>query len=105
MTMKKVLLLLLSAWLGTPPCYGQIPGRLFFTPAERTAIDLRTTRPAAEKHYRLDGAMERAGGQRIYWINGQPGNLPKPELAVGDSSESPLLPTNSIRIHRGEGNR
>jgi hypothetical protein len=101
--MKKVLLL--STFLGITPSYGQLPGRLFFTPAERISIDMSTATPAAEEHYRLDGDMKRTGGQRIYWINGQPGNLPKPELAVGDSSESPLLPANSIRIHRGKDNQ
>ncbi len=97
--------LLLSSLLIIAPSQAQTLGRLFFTPAERTAIDFPAASVPAETYYRLDGEVQQTGGRRTYWINGQPGNLPKPELAVGDSNESSLLPANSIRTQRTNSHR
>jgi hypothetical protein len=105
--MKRYLLLtaILSALLSSAPAAGQMPGRLFFTPAERASIDQQAPAPPSTQIYRLDGALNPGNGRRTYWINGQAGDHPKPGLAVGDSSDAPLIPANSLRIHRDEANQ
>ncbi|WP_306606139.1 hypothetical protein [Azonexus sp.] len=101
--MKKTLLL--SSLLICTPGYCEAPGRLFFTPAERLSIDQGAPAADTQAHYRLDGTVKSSNGQPIYWLNGQTGNQPNPTLAVGDSSDAPLLPANSIRTHRNAASR
>ena len=106
------LLILLNGLLLNTASHADNLGRLFFTPAERLAIDQGVPMPAADSAFRLDGSLQASHVENgatpkvIYWINGQPGTLPNtrtsPGLAVGDSSNSPLLPSGSIRIHRRE---
>lgn len=101
--MKRYLLLI--TLLSTTPGYGQMPGRLFFSPAERTSIDQSVPAASDGASYRLDGSLKTGHGQHTYWINGQAAAHPKPALAVGDSSDAPLLPANSLRIHRTKTHR
>lgn len=62
-------LLLVShgAWAETPPL-----GRLFFTPAERTALDQNAPPPSNLPRTTLNGrARNLSTGQETVWINGQ----------------------------------
>lgn len=77
------LLLLLSALLCLPAAQGRELGKLFFTPAERAALDRERQRsgmpegaanqaPAFSGNLTLDGYVRRSGGRSTVWINGQP---------------------------------
>jgi hypothetical protein len=72
-------LALVTAALMTVPCAGQELGRLFFSPAERAALDAEreagATRPVAAKTpvpLRIDGYVRRSGGGATLWVNGAP---------------------------------
>lgn len=66
---------LLALAAAASPCRAQELGRLFFSPAERDALDagrrearLATGAPAAP--LRIDGYAMRSGGRPTLWING-----------------------------------
>jgi hypothetical protein len=73
-------LLLLGALALLPPAaHAQSLGRLFLTPAQRTALDVRRAsrvpdRPAAvvveSPTARIDGQVVRSGGRSTVWVNG-----------------------------------
>lgn len=76
-------LLLLAALLCLPTAQAQELGKLFFTPAERAALDHERQRsgmpenanggaPAFPGNLTLDGYVRRSGGRSTVWINGQP---------------------------------
>ena len=90
-----VLLLLLSAAL---PAWSQSesPGRLFFTPQQRAALDRERAlglnqRPSntldGDASYTFDGEVRRSSGKNTRWINGVPLTTAtrKPEVAAGDT--------------------
>jgi len=57
-------------------CGAQELGRLFFSPAERDALDARrsgkssSTPAAAQAPVRIDGYVLRSGGRPTVWVNG-----------------------------------
>jgi len=57
-------------------CGAQELGRLFFSPAERAALDARRSEKpgdapaAAQAPLRIDGYMLRPGGRPTVWVNG-----------------------------------
>jgi hypothetical protein len=77
--MKRLLLLaLLAAPLA--PAHAQELGRLFFTPDQRSALDARRKARVPDKPSapvvvspttRLDGYVQRSGGQSTVWVNGE----------------------------------
>ena len=78
--MKRVVIsLLLAAIPGSG--YAEELGRLFFTPAQREALDARRKarvpdKPAAagivaSPTMRLDGYVKRSGGRSTVWVNGE----------------------------------
>lgn len=75
--MKRIAVLALAA-LPYVPCHGEELGRLFFTPAERAALDEQrraVTVSAAVSRVpeplRLDGYVLRADGRTTVWVNGE----------------------------------
>ena len=74
--MSRGAILVLAALL-TAPCGAEELGRLFFSPAERAALDAQrrasATRaePAAPAPMRIDGYVLRAGGSSTVWVNGR----------------------------------
>lgn len=80
-------------------------GRLFFTPAERAALDARRKarvpdKPAAavvaSPTTKLDGYVKRSGGPSTVWVNGEP-------LPEGGGDGPRIGPRVSIPV--GEGGR
>ncbi len=69
---KICLLLLLSANVAD----GAELGRLFFTPEQRTRMDLDDVRDNAQPNnpntVSVNGIVQRHGGERTVWINGVP---------------------------------
>ena len=87
------------------PAVSQEVGRLFFTPEQRAALDVRRKarvpdKPAAvvvtSPTTKLDGYVKRSGSTSTVWINGEP--LPE---GAGDSPR--IGPRVSIPV--GEGGR
>lgn len=75
--MNRIAILALTA-LPYVPCQGQELGRLFFSPAERAALDAQrragTVSAAvtrAPEPLRLDGYVLRADGRTTVWVNGK----------------------------------
>lgn len=67
-------------------------GRLFFTPAQRSALDAgkrigeaapRAPEPRGPQQVRLDGVVTRSDGESTVWVNGRPSDLsPLPNVGV-----------------------
>jgi len=67
-------------------------GRLFFTPAQRHALDAgkrigetapRAPEPRGPQEVRLDGVVTRSDGESTVWVNGHPSDLsPLPNIGV-----------------------
>lgn len=88
-------------------------GRLFFSPAQRSALDQQAqTEPSPAEQgnaTRFDGMVLRSNGRSTYWIGGKPRNsteaLPA-RLRVGESVDPTngdrraLLGDNALRIRR-----
>lgn len=77
------LTLFLAALLCLPAAQGRELGKLFFTPAERAALDRERQRSGMPEgaapqggvtpdNLTLDGYVRRSGGRSTVWINGQP---------------------------------
>lgn len=76
------LILLMLALALPAPLQAQSLGRLFLTPEQRAALDLRRAsrvpdKPAAavvveSPTARIDGQVVRSGGRSTVWVNGQP---------------------------------
>jgi hypothetical protein len=68
---------LLIAALLSAPCGAQELGRLFFSPAERAALDARRQTGAVAPQapspapMRIDGYLLRAGAHPTIWVNGR----------------------------------
>lgn len=74
-------------------------GRLFFTPAQRNALDAgktvgepRTARTPVQasgpRELRLDGVVTRSDGESTVWVNGQASDLaPPPRIGVAIKSD------------------
>lgn len=85
------------------------PGRLFFTPGERAAIERRLTAeqtepPAGESLY-LQGEVRHRSGARTVWLNGQARHEPPPARkreahspASGSSAEGLAGPPDRVKI-------
>ena len=63
--------------LTTAPAKAEKMGRLFFTPEQRTQLDYnyaREARPDSDNRRTLSvtGIVQKHGGQRTVWINGEP---------------------------------
>lgn len=73
--MNRAAVLVLAALLSAP-CGAQDLGRLFFSPAERAALDAQRRAgtaaavPVAPVPMRIDGYALRAGGRSTVWVNG-----------------------------------
>jgi len=72
---RAIALLILLAQCGL--CGAQELGRLFFSPAEREALDARRREKsggvptaAAQAPVRIDGYVLRSGGRPTVWVNG-----------------------------------
>lgn len=67
-------------------------GRLFFTPAQRNALDAgkrvgapppRAPEPRGPQEVRLNGIVTRSDGESTIWVNGRPSDLsPLPHVSV-----------------------
>jgi hypothetical protein len=88
------------------------PGRLFFTPQQRSALDAGrriAAKPKAEtrpvqrrtRAVRLDGIVTRSDGERTVWVNGQPHHSGH---ASGGVRVSDVEPT-AARIQVGESSQ
>lgn len=71
-------------------------GRLFFTPAQRQALDMHRSAPSPrqgeEGSVTLDGHVSRSSGQRTLWLNGTPrdaADLPPGMSAAADGLRLP----------------
>lgn len=72
-------------------------GRLFFTPAQRNALDAgkrigetapRAPEPRGPQEVRLDGVVTRSDGESTVWVNGRPSDLsPLPNVGVSVGSD------------------
>ena len=94
------------------PLQAQSLGRLFLTPEQRAALDLRRASRVPDKPAsvvvesptaRIDGQVVRSGGRSTVWVNGQP-------VREGGQSEglrvAPASPTaDSVSLAVGEGSR
>lgn len=80
-------------------------GRLFFTPAERAALDERRSAPVdTGSLQRLQGRLRRQDGAGTDWINGRPHHPPPPEFAglrVGEARDA----ASGRRLESGDGMR
>jgi hypothetical protein len=95
MTRLLPLLLALLATLPVPASCDEALGRLFFTPAQRAALDRErllgiARRPNAiegEASYTFNGHVKRSSGQTTRWINGeaQTGGAVTPPVHPGDT--------------------
>jgi len=105
--MKKALLTIVGFGLAvlSHPCMAQQMGRLFFTPEQRAALDVRRKarvpdKPAAvvvaSPTTRLDGFVKRSTGPSTVWVNGEP-------LTEGAGDAPRIGPRVSISV--GEGGR
>jgi len=97
------------------PCAAQAQhslGRLFLTPAQRTALDVRRAsrvpdRPAAtvveSSTTRVDGQVVRSGGRSTVWVNGVAvrEGAQSEGLRVGATSAGP----DSVTLAVGDGER
>jgi hypothetical protein len=85
-----------------------LPGRLFFTPEQRAAIDAAEDGKGhlSPEATRLDGLLSGPNQRTWRWLNGQLDNSAQtavqatPPAQVGDRSDRPLLPENALRIER-----
>jgi len=112
MTRALTLSLLLFVWALPSALHAQSLGRLFLTPEQRAALDLRRAsrvpdKPAAvvveSPTARIDGQVVRSDGRSTVWVNGQP-------VREGGQSEglrvAPASPTaDSVSLAIGEGTR
>jgi hypothetical protein len=95
----------LALGLAPSTCLAQEVGRLFFTPDQRAALDARRKarvpdKPAAvvvaSPTTRVDGYVQRSGGNSTVWVNGEP-------LPEGTADAPRVGPRVSIPL--GEGGR
>ncbi len=80
--MKRLALLSLCCLLGQQVCLADsISGRLFFTPAERAALDRARAQNIAIQNRQgnpntsdltLNGVIQRSDGKETFWVNGRP---------------------------------
>ena len=77
--MKRLLPLLALLALSEPIPAQEPPGRLFFTPEQRQALDARRrsrlpdrpSAPVVSPSTRLDGYVQRNNGKSTVWVNGE----------------------------------
>ena len=105
------LLLLAAALLVAGHAAAQELGRLFFTPEQRAALDVRRKarvpdKPAAVPQAespitRINGAVQRSGGKSTVWVNGEA----IPEGSQPDNAQPAPRGSNPGRVTlpRGEG--
>ncbi len=102
---------MLAGLLGAADAGAQELGRLFFTPEQRAALDVRRRarvpdKPAATPQVespvtRIDGAVQRSGGKSTVWVNGEaiPEGAETGAPRVTPRSANP----GSVSIPAGEG--
>lgn len=83
----KRLWILAAVLLVPPPASAADPGRLFYTPAQRSQLEQIRTAPArspttpparAASPVRYDGFVTRSDGRTTRWVDGQPRPGPAP---------------------------
>jgi hypothetical protein len=102
MTRQLPLLLAVLAVFSSPVSGDEALGRLFFTPAQRAALDRErllgiARRPNAiegEASYTFNGHVKRSGGHTTRWING--------EAQTGDTVTPPVHPGDTYHPATGE---
>ncbi len=68
----------IPALTSAAPNQDAAPGRLFFTPERRAALDrqrelkIQEVQTVQSETLRLDGVVQRTSGRNTYWINGRP---------------------------------
>ena len=90
--MKKYLVALLLLDLVYPAHAVDLPGRLFYTPAQRAQIEAARNRPApapadtpkpSVRDTTYNGYVSRSDGSTTLWVNGMPRRLPHRPSAPG----------------------
>ena len=81
-------------------CSAETLGRLFFTPEQRRLIE--HARQAPERN---DGFLKSPSGREIQWLDGKPQDPKHPSMPIGDSRQTPLLPSGSVLRHPAPGAR
>lgn len=112
--MRRAIVLCLLAVLGAmpPALQAQSLGRLFLTPAQRTALDLRRAsrvpdRPAAviveSPTARINGQVLRSDGRSTVWVNGVPvrEGMQSEGLRIGPAPST----AESVSLAVGEGSQ
>ena len=88
--------LVLAPWL---PARAEALGRLFFTPAERAAIDRPTERrPPPAPPPRLDGIVSPHSGAPTLFLDGQPCPATPRQIHLGEATAEVRSPDG--RVHR-----
>jgi hypothetical protein len=114
-----------SALTSAAPNQDNAPGRLFFTPERRAALDrqrelkIQEVQTVQSETLRLDGVVQRTGGRNTYWINGRlqtesaaqtsgvsigvkPRNPGSAEIRLGDEPATPVNVGEAINRTTGE---
>jgi len=105
-------LLLLIVVSAAPDAHAQSLGRLFLTPSQRSALDVRRASRVPDKPMavvvesptaRVDGQVVRSGGRSTVWVNG----LPVREGAQSEGLRIAPTPSTaaSVTLNVGEGSR
>lgn len=105
--MRRHLLLPLALLLnaGNLPAQEEALGRLFLTPAERTALDRQrhiapganASRPDQESRLTINGEVRRSSGRNTRWINGEANWGPTPPAAAGVAVGDTIFPATGER--------
>ncbi|OGA29478.1 MAG: hypothetical protein A3F77_08190 [Betaproteobacteria bacterium RIFCSPLOWO2_12_FULL_67_28] len=89
------------------PCGAQELGRLFFSPAQRDALDARRNEKAARAPaaapVRIDGYVLRSGGRPTLWVNGsvERSNLAAKSGSTLDHAEArDVIEDRQVRLKR-----
>ncbi|MDZ4201901.1 MAG: hypothetical protein U1C96_07125 [Gallionella sp.] len=92
--MNAMTTVLLILWCGTSSAGAEPLGRLFFTPEERARFDRAEPQHAvpAERHrpFSINGIVQKHGGGRTVWINGQAQNIEAATARPADSERVAL---------------
>ncbi len=93
-TAKHSFLPLLVGSLTSFTCPAETLGRLFFTPEQRRLLE--DSRQAPERN---DGFLKSPNGREIQWIDGKTQDATRSTTPIGDSRQTPLLPSGSVLRH------
>lgn len=99
---------LIAVTLSSPDVLAaELLGRLFFTPAQRSALDAgkrigepqatRAPAPRGPRELKLDGVVTRSDGESMVWVNGRSlGSEPRPGVSATVAGSDPA--TAQIRL-------